>query len=406
MLLEILANFKGATPFKEIVLDDKWDQINRCYMFLLCVIFGTVVTFRQYTGGIIACDGLTKFSAAFAEDYCWTQGLYTIKEAYDIVDNSLPYPGLLPEDAPPCLSRRLVSGGRIECPPADLYLEPTRVHHTWYQWIPFYFWVISIAFIGPYIVYKQLGVNELKPILAMLHNPVDGDDVTKDQISKVSRWLAIKLNIFIQEKSTYAKITQSHRMFILIFLTKIFYLGVSLATMYFTDTMFESGRYLTYGSEWFASLDKQSNYTSFVRDRLFPKMVACEIKRWGPSGMEEEQGMCVLAPNVMNQYLFLIFWFALVFTIFSNTFSIFFSVSTHCFIDGGYQRFIQSCFLKENSKLKFIYFNCGTTGRTYLHLIAKNVNPRIFEQLIIKLSADLVEEKNKQHLKGSKDILV
>ena len=125
-----------------------------------------------------------------------------------------------------------------------------------------------------------------------------------------------------------------------------------------------------------------------------------------PAGMEEEQGMCVLAPNVMNQYLFLIFWFALVFTIFSNTFSIFFSVSTHCCIDGGYQRFIQSCFLKENSKLKFIYFNCGTTGRTYLHLIAKNVNPRIFEQLIIKLSADLVEEKNKQHLKGSKDIPV
>ena len=47
-----------------------------------------------------------------------------------------------------------------------------RVHHTWYQWVPFYFWVISIAFIAPYIVYKQLGVNELKPILAMLHNPV------------------------------------------------------------------------------------------------------------------------------------------------------------------------------------------------------------------------------------------
>ena len=33
-------------------------------------------------------------------------------------------------------------------------------------------------------------------------------------------------------------------------------LSVSLATMYFTHTMFESGSYLTYGSEWFASLDK------------------------------------------------------------------------------------------------------------------------------------------------------
>lgn len=53
------------------------------------------VTVGQYTGGKIACDGLTKFSTSFAEDYCWTQGIYTIKEAYDIKDNSLPYPGIL-----------------------------------------------------------------------------------------------------------------------------------------------------------------------------------------------------------------------------------------------------------------------------------------------------------------------
>ena len=42
MLLEVLSSFKGVTPFKSIVLDDKWDQINRCYMFLLSVVFGTV----------------------------------------------------------------------------------------------------------------------------------------------------------------------------------------------------------------------------------------------------------------------------------------------------------------------------------------------------------------------------
>ena len=75
------------------------------------------------------------------------------------------------------------------------------------------------SLICPLLVLKAVGFEMLQWF------QVDGDDVTKDQISKVSRWLAIKLNIFIQEKSTYAKITQSHRMFILIFLTKIFYLG-------------------------------------------------------------------------------------------------------------------------------------------------------------------------------------
>ena len=48
-----------------------------------------------------------------------------------------------------------------------------------------------------------------------------------------------------------------------------------------------------------------------IKDLLFPKMVACEIKRWGPSGLEDENGMCVLAPNVINQYIFLILWWSL-----------------------------------------------------------------------------------------------
>ena len=41
------------------------------------------------------------------------------------------------------------------------------------------------------------------------------------------------------------------------------------------------------------------------------QMVACEIKRWGPTGLEDENGMCVLAPNVINQYIFLILWWSL-----------------------------------------------------------------------------------------------
>ena len=46
--------------------------------------------------GIISCDGFTKYSGSFSEDYCWTQGLYTIKEAYDLLTMNVPYPGRVP----------------------------------------------------------------------------------------------------------------------------------------------------------------------------------------------------------------------------------------------------------------------------------------------------------------------
>lgn len=42
----------------------------------------------------------------------------------------------------------------------------------WYQWVPFYFWVVSAAFFFPYLIYKQYGVNELKPVLYLLNNSV------------------------------------------------------------------------------------------------------------------------------------------------------------------------------------------------------------------------------------------
>ena len=30
----------------------------------------------------------------------------------------------------------------------------TRVYHLWYQWVPFYFWLSTIAFYMPYLLYK------------------------------------------------------------------------------------------------------------------------------------------------------------------------------------------------------------------------------------------------------------
>ena len=62
-------------------------------------------------GKNISCDGFTKFGEDFSQDYCWTQGLYTIKEAYDLPESQIPYPGIIPENVPACREHALKNGG-------------------------------------------------------------------------------------------------------------------------------------------------------------------------------------------------------------------------------------------------------------------------------------------------------
>ena len=47
-----------------------------------------------------------------------------------------------------------------------------RVYHAWYQFVAFYFWTASCAFFIPYMLFKFFGMSDLKPVIAMLHNPV------------------------------------------------------------------------------------------------------------------------------------------------------------------------------------------------------------------------------------------
>ena len=55
--------------------------------------------------------------------------------------------------------------------------------------------------------------------------------------------------------------------------------------------MFAISSYATYGYDWavFVSRD-QPDYMDSPIDKLFPKMVACEVKKWGTTGIVNEAG--------------------------------------------------------------------------------------------------------------------
>ncbi|XP_063684844.1 innexin inx7-like isoform X2 [Bolinopsis microptera] len=403
LLLGSLGTIKNLSIFKDLSLDDWLDQMNRTFMFLLLCFMGTIVAVGQYTGKNISCDGFTKFTEDFSQDYCWTQGLYTIKEAYDLPESQIPYPGIIPENVPSCRPHTLKNGGKIVCPPESEVKPLTRARHLWYQWIPFYFWVVAPVFYLPYMFVKRMGLDRMKPLLKIMSDYYHCTTETPSEeiIIKCADWVYNSIVDRLSEGSSWTSWRNRHGLGLAVLASKFMYLGGSVLVMVLTSVMFQVGDFQTYGYDWITQFPEPDNYSTSVKHKLFPKMVACEIKRWGTTGLEEENGMCVLTPNVIYQYVFLIMWFALTITIFTNFGNIFFYVFKLTATRYTYSKLVATGhFSHKHPGWKFMYYRIGTSGRVLLNIVAQNTNPIIFGAIMEKLCPSVIKHLRIGHVPG------
>lgn len=281
-------NFK-MNIFKFIAIDDGFDRVNRSFMFFISLLFAVIVMFQHWMFDTIHCLHFTSFLQAFAEDYCWAQGMYTIKEAYNVQDQKIPYPGIIPEDIPKCFPHQLIDGGRIACPEPEDEKPFTRLYLPWYPMVIFYFWVAAALFFFPFRVLKKLGLRDVKDAIVILQNRPQFADDLPFFIERAATWLQLKLEVYIQHRHEILGIMRRHHLFIVIMCIKFTYLFISIGLMSFTNSMLQTGHldnvnYMNYGVHWLS--DRASNRTQYanVKDMLFPKIVACEVKRWGATG--------------------------------------------------------------------------------------------------------------------------
>lgn len=404
MVIENIMGWRSFSPFKNGTIDDKWDQVNRSYVFILFLFMGIVSSLRQYTGGLIACDGFSKFSPQFSEDFCWTLGMYTVEEAYHMPIDMVPYPGIMPSQLPGCLPRMLKNGTRFKCPESSTILPVNKIYHLWYQWASFWFYIVAVAFYIPYIVFKQLGGEDYKPLIRMLKSPLLDHDGMELAVNKTVHWCLLRFKTYMFGKGYNAWWRRNSLSFVFM-ATKILYLLVVMVVFYATDQMFEYGSFFKYGAEWsgvkFSPLKRNiSDYQTYQKDILFPKIVSCEIKRFGASGIETETAQCVLAPNVLNQYLFLIAWFVLVMAFFSNMISCFLHISEMCFVGGTYSRMLDEAMMQDIPKYRYVFKHCGAGGREILQILHENSNPIMFEKIYKMLVNELVDIKGSRKKQG------
>ena len=61
------------------------------------------------------------------------------------------------------------------------------------------------------------------------------------------------------------------------------YLGNTVVIYWLTHKMFKLGSFAEYGLLW-DPRSQLNNVQSLVQEKLFPKVAACEVKRYGASG--------------------------------------------------------------------------------------------------------------------------
>lgn len=78
-----------------------------------------------------------------------------------------------------------------------------------------------------------------------------------------------------------------------------------LAQLWLMDRLLD-GRFYAYGASVFL---RSGDAAALAADRAFPKVTACEFRKYGPSGtLETYDAMCVMALNVVNEKVYAALW--------------------------------------------------------------------------------------------------
>lgn len=389
---------KVTSPVKSVNIDDGFSQFNRVFMFYASLTFAVTITIRQLIvgGPVISCDGFSAGSEEwlrFAEDWCWSNGMYTIKEAYGMSNRVSPYPGLIPEDMPTCIEFELYSGGRVECPQEHEVKPLTRIRHTWYPFTMFYFWMLSVMFHIPYRLYKHWGFDQVKMVVSMLQNPVEDGFEKREMIKRGSIWLYLNSPEALSYHSSYSLFMVRNGLALTELAVKILYLGNVIFIFYLTAFMFKIGSFFEYGLLWETD-SMLNNVRSVIQEKLFPKVVACEVKRYGTTGLEEDQGMCMLSLNVVNQYVFLMFWFLLIISLIVNSIAVLMAILKIIFPSMMLRRFLVNASLEKSPAVESfsrLYQTRGPSLRFIMDIFAYNIQPKLLAEVLIQLYALLAD---------------
>ena len=175
-----------------------------------------------------------------------------------------------------------------------------------------------------------------------------------------------------------------------VILTNIGLLSGTSAQIYLINK-FLDGQFLSYGYDCW-------NYTEgeHPMDIVFPTTTSCRFNYHGGTGQRQRiVSMCVLPMNVVNQRIYMILWFWLIFLSIISGLTVLYRLAMFS------QRWIRSKLMhlrmgKKKSQyhsVRALSYECGLGEWFLLYLLCNNINTLIFEEIIQDLQEKLRERR-------------
>ncbi|XP_060526772.1 innexin inx2-like [Cylas formicarius] len=341
--------FKTWAKLGDVQTENVVFKIHCKITVLMLILFSVLLSSKQYFGDPIDCDVAQR--KEIVNLYCWTTGTFIIDKK---VEGSSDLQGL----------GNLASAGSKE-----------TFTLLYYQWVWFLFLLQALCFYAPKHVWRLWERRQLAQIIQDLCGPLVTEKWTLEYKEKIVSYLLHARNLDIY----------SFRFAVCEFLTL-----VNLIFQILLMNWYLKGEYLSYGVNVATGAWPES------MNRVFPKRAKCNYTRYGASGsVESRDALCVLPLNTLNEKFFLILWYyfavLMILTIGALTFRFLFLYSGK----------VREHLLKMrvaghgigNKKIKTIVEHLSHGQFFALHHMSKNLNPIIFDELLVELLGRVVRHR-------------
>ena len=290
-MFSIISGFAGLLKRSKTITDNATFRLHYVYTFTLLVTFSAMIGATQHFGTPIGCKASDYLTGDMLNAYCWLEGTWTIHELTTNImvtgKNSVPYPGVGAFDRN----------------------KHTKLFHTFYQWVPVALTVSALAFYFPRLLWKGMEGGHLKNMTQGLKyfDPTRDDEEVKN--------LAM---------SFYKQRRKNILLGLGFILCEIANLANSVLQWYLAD-LFLSGQFCSFGRRFveYNMYGYKDPDTINPVSTLFPKMASCTFRLYGRSGsIQEEQTLCILPLNVVNEKIAICLWFWLMGVIFLSAIAV------------------------------------------------------------------------------------
>ncbi|KAG0728155.1 Innexin inx2 [Chionoecetes opilio] len=357
-------NIRQLLNINTIKIDNIFFFLHYKITMVLLVVFGLLVTKKQYFGDPIDCI-VEAINSDTIDMYCWIQSTYTIPELTGaIVGEEVAHPGV-------------ANYGAIKHGKGGTESYAIK-HHKYYQWVVLFLSLQAFMFYLPRFIWKTWEGGRVGSLVGELHQPV-GDNTLRQQR------LAVAVEYF-------TRYLHHHNLYAFqFFFCEILNFANIIGQIYFTDRFLDYG-FLNYGprvSDYATTADLAGHDP---KDEIFPKVAKCTFHMFGPSGtIMRHDALCVLPLNILNEKIFAFLWYWFVLVAVVSGLGLVYRLATflptfRTWLLNGRSRLV------AKEKINSISRRCYIGDWFILYLIAKNMDAFVYRDFIQELSESLADE--------------